>query len=50
LDHVIPPALQEEMSTRAGAHITRVRAGHPSLITRPADVTNVILSGVDATT
>jgi hypothetical protein len=50
LDHVIPPALQEEMSTRAGAHITRVRAGHLSLITRPADVTNVILSAVDATT
>jgi pimeloyl-ACP methyl ester carboxylesterase len=50
LDHVIPPALQEAMSSRAGAHITRVKAGHLSLITRPADVTKVILSAVDATT
>jgi pimeloyl-ACP methyl ester carboxylesterase len=50
LDRVIPRALQEEMSSRAGAHITRVRAGHLSLITRPADVTRVILSAVDGTT
>jgi pimeloyl-ACP methyl ester carboxylesterase len=50
LDRVIPPALQEKMSTRAGARISRVRAGHLSLITRPADVTKVILSAVDATT
>ncbi len=49
LDHVIPLALQEEMSSRAGARITRVRAGHLSLITHPADVTKVILSAVDAT-
>ena len=25
LDHVIPPALQEEMSSRAGAHVSRSR-------------------------
>jgi pimeloyl-ACP methyl ester carboxylesterase len=50
LDHVIPRALQEEMSSRAGAHISRVRAGHLTPITRPADVTKVILSAVDATT
>jgi pimeloyl-ACP methyl ester carboxylesterase len=50
LDNVIPLALQEEMSSRAGAHITRVRAGHLTPITRPADVTKVILSAVDATT
>ncbi len=50
LDHVIPLALQEEMSSRAGAHITRVRAGHLTLITRPADVTRVILAAVAATT
>jgi pimeloyl-ACP methyl ester carboxylesterase len=49
LDHVIPAALQEQMDDRAGAHITRVRAGHLSLITRPAEVTRVILSAVDAT-
>jgi pimeloyl-ACP methyl ester carboxylesterase len=50
LDRVIPLALQEEMSTRAGAHISRVKAGHLTPITRPADVTKVILSAVDATT
>jgi pimeloyl-ACP methyl ester carboxylesterase len=50
LDHVIPPALQEEMSSRAGARISRVKAGHLSLITRPGDVTKVILSAIDGTT
>jgi pimeloyl-ACP methyl ester carboxylesterase len=50
LDLVIPPALQEEMSHRAGAHITRVGAGHLTPITRPADVTKVILSAIDAMT
>lgn len=49
LDNVIPPALQEEMSSRAGAHISRVRAGHLTPITRPAEVTKLILSAVDAT-
>jgi pimeloyl-ACP methyl ester carboxylesterase len=50
LDHVIPPALQEEMSSRAGARISRVKAGHLTPITRPAAVTKVILSAIDATT
>jgi pimeloyl-ACP methyl ester carboxylesterase len=50
LDKVIPVALQEEMGERAGAHMSRVRAGHLSLVTRPDDVTKVILSAVDATT
>jgi pimeloyl-ACP methyl ester carboxylesterase len=49
-DHVIPPALQQRMYERAGAHISTVKAGHLSLITRPGDVTKVILSAVDATT
>jgi pimeloyl-ACP methyl ester carboxylesterase len=49
LDNVIPRALQEMMSSRAGAQITRVRAGHLTPITRPKDVTKVILSAVDAT-
>ena len=48
-DHVIPLALQDEMSSRAGAHITRIDAGHLSLITDPGDVTKVILAAVDAT-
>ena len=50
LDNVIPPTLQEEMYRRAGAHITRVKAGHLSLITRPGAVVRVILSAVKATT
>jgi pimeloyl-ACP methyl ester carboxylesterase len=50
LDHVIPRALQEMMSSRADARITRVKAGHLTPITRPAEVTKVILSAVDATT
>jgi pimeloyl-ACP methyl ester carboxylesterase len=50
LDNVIPPALQEDMSSRAGATILRVRAGHLTPITRPDDVVKVILSAVDATT
>ena len=49
LDNVIPRVLQEEMSSRAGARISRVRAGHLSLVTRPGDVTKVILSAIDAT-
>jgi pimeloyl-ACP methyl ester carboxylesterase len=49
LDNVIPLALQEEMSSRAGARVSRVRAGHLTPITRPAEVTRVILSAVDAT-
>jgi pimeloyl-ACP methyl ester carboxylesterase len=49
-DHVIPPTLQEEMYGRAGAHITRVKAGHLSLLTRPDAVVRVILSAVEATT
>ena len=49
-DNVIPPALQEMMSERAGAHISTVKAGHLSLITRPESVTNTILDAVEATT
>jgi pimeloyl-ACP methyl ester carboxylesterase len=49
-DHVIPPALQEEMYERAGAHVSRVKAGHLSLITRPHAVVRVIRSAVAATT
>lgn len=50
LDHVIPPTLLEMMSSRADAHITRIKAGHLTPITHPEDVTKVILSAVDATT
>jgi pimeloyl-ACP methyl ester carboxylesterase len=47
-DRVIPPPLQEHFCERAGARVTRVRAGHLSLISHPADVTAVILSAVGA--
>ena len=49
LDNVIPQALQEQMSSRAGARISRVKAGHLTPITRPAAVTDLILDAVDAT-
>ncbi len=49
LDRVVPLALQEQMSSRAEAEITRVKAGHLTPITRPGIVTDVILSAVDAT-
>jgi pimeloyl-ACP methyl ester carboxylesterase len=41
-DHVIPSAEQLAMAKRAGAHVTKVNAGHLSLITRPGVVTDVI--------
>ena len=49
-DHVIPPTLQQTMYERAGAHVSRVKTGHLSLITRPGAVVRVILSAVEATT
>jgi pimeloyl-ACP methyl ester carboxylesterase len=49
-DRVIPPTLQEEMYGRAGAQVTRVEAGHLSLLLRPGAVVRVILSAVEATT
>jgi pimeloyl-ACP methyl ester carboxylesterase len=50
LDHVIPPALQQRMYEHADADVSRVKAGHLSLITRPDAVVRVILSAVEATT
>lgn len=49
-DHVIPLALQEEMASRAGAHVSMIDAGHLSLVTNPAQVTKTILAAVKATT
>jgi len=48
-DQVIPPAELTFMAQRAGAHITDVKAGHLSLITKPQVVTRVILQAVQAT-
>ena len=43
-DHILPVALQTFMSTRAKAHITKVKASHLSLISQPAAVAKVIRS------
>jgi pimeloyl-ACP methyl ester carboxylesterase len=45
-DLVIPPAQQRFMATRAGSEITEVKAGHLSMVSRPAAVTDVILTAV----
>jgi pimeloyl-ACP methyl ester carboxylesterase len=47
-DHVIPPAEQLFMSNRAGAHITKIDAGHLSLISNPGAVTGVIEAAAQA--
>jgi pimeloyl-ACP methyl ester carboxylesterase len=48
-DQVIPPATLTFMAQRAGAHITDVKAGHLSLISKAQVVTRVILEAVRAT-
>ena len=48
-DHAVPPSLQEQMATHAGAHISFVRAGHLSLITRPNAVVDIIDRAIHAT-
>jgi pimeloyl-ACP methyl ester carboxylesterase len=47
-DHVIPPAEQVAMSTRAGAQITEIDAPHLSMIADPGDVTHVIVEAADS--
>jgi hypothetical protein len=37
------------MAERAGAHIVEVKAGHLSMITRPAAVTDVVITAARAT-
>ena len=49
-DQVIPEAQQLFMAERAGSAVTKVDAGHLSLITRPDEVTAVILDAVKNTT
>jgi pimeloyl-ACP methyl ester carboxylesterase len=43
IDNAIPSSIQLFMAHRAHAHITEVKAGHLSMISRPAAVTKVIL-------
>jgi pimeloyl-ACP methyl ester carboxylesterase len=42
-DNAIPPKTQEFMATRAGAHITRVRASHVPMQSKPEATTELIL-------
>jgi len=48
-DKVIPPALLLFMAKRANAHITKVNAGHLSMIADPGAVTRVIIKAALAT-
>jgi pimeloyl-ACP methyl ester carboxylesterase len=48
-DKVIPPAELLAMAAQAGAHVTKVNAGHLSLISDPGAVTRVILQAASAT-
>ena len=48
LDKAIPPAVQQFMADRADARITRVKAGHLSMISRPKAVTKVILDAAQS--
>jgi pimeloyl-ACP methyl ester carboxylesterase len=48
-DKVIPPALLEFMAKRAHAHITKVNAGHLSMIANPGVVAQVIINAARAT-
>lgn len=43
-DHILPPALQEEMAKRAGSRVTEIKASHLSLISHPTAVADVILT------
>jgi pimeloyl-ACP methyl ester carboxylesterase len=49
IDRAIPPAIQLFMARRMHAHITRVHAGHLSMIADPAAVAKVIAAAARAT-
>jgi pimeloyl-ACP methyl ester carboxylesterase len=49
IDKAIPPAIQLFMAKRIHAHITRVRAGHLSMIAAPGAVAKVITAAARAT-
>ena len=42
-DNVIPPAEQRIMAARAGAHTVEVAASHLSMLSRPREVTRLIV-------
>jgi pimeloyl-ACP methyl ester carboxylesterase len=49
IDKAIPPAIQLFMARRIHAHITRVRAGHLSMVAAPGVVAKVITAAAKAT-
>jgi pimeloyl-ACP methyl ester carboxylesterase len=49
IDKAIPPAIQLFMAQRIHAHITKVRAGHLSMVSRPGVVAKVITAAARAT-
>jgi pimeloyl-ACP methyl ester carboxylesterase len=49
IDKAIPPAIQLFMAQRIHAHITRVRAGHLSMVAAPGAVAKVITAAATAT-
>jgi pimeloyl-ACP methyl ester carboxylesterase len=49
IDKAIPPAIQLFMAQRIHAHITRVRAGHLSMVADPGVVAKVITTAAKAT-
>jgi pimeloyl-ACP methyl ester carboxylesterase len=49
IDKAIPPAIQLFMAQRIHAHITRVRAGHLSMMAAPGVVAKVITAAAKAT-
>jgi pimeloyl-ACP methyl ester carboxylesterase len=49
IDKAIPPAIQLSMAQRIHAHITRVKAGHLSMIADPAVIAKVITKAAKAT-
>ncbi|MFB9676400.1 alpha/beta fold hydrolase [Streptosporangium vulgare] len=42
-DHIVPPALQSAMAGKAGAKITKVKAGHLPMVTNPHTVEALIV-------
>ena len=49
IDRAIPPAIQLFMAHRIHAHITRVKAGHLSMVADPGVIANVITAAARAT-
>jgi pimeloyl-ACP methyl ester carboxylesterase len=48
-DQVIPPAEQQIMAARAGAHVVKIKAPHLSMVYRPTVVTGLVVTAATAT-